>query len=127
MITNQISLETNKAKTRQADTQGGPLLGEVMKPVKISVTQLRQGMMVVTPATSWINAPFVYGKSGIIKSAEEIRHIIACGFTEAYYDPERSEQHATPSPAQQTTLVEELCRARDLYFDAFNYIKNLMQ
>lgn len=98
-----------------------------MKPVKISVTQLRQGMMIVAPATSWINAPFVYGKSGIIKSAEEIRHIIACGFTEAYYDPEKSEQHATPSPEQQTTLAEELCRARDLYFDAFNYIKNLMQ
>lgn len=100
-----------------------------MKPIKIPVTQLRQGMMIVAPASSWITAPFVYGKSGMIKSAEQIRHIIACGFTEAYYDPDRSE----PAPAaplqnaQQTPLAEELCRARDLYFDAFNYIKNLMQ
>ena len=100
-----------------------------MKPVKISVTQLRPGMMIVAPATSWINAPFIYGKSGLIKSAEEIRHIIASGFTEAYYDPERSTQpHAAPlQDAQQTPLDEELGRARDLYFDAFNYIKSLMQ
>ena len=62
-----------------------------MKPIKISVTQLRQGMWLVEPTTSWINAPFVYGKSGIIKSAEQIKHIIASGYTEAYYDPARSE------------------------------------
>lgn len=100
-----------------------------MKPVKIPVTELRQGMMIVAPATSWINAPFVYGKSGVIKSAEEIRHIIASGYTEAYYDPERSKlAHTAPQQGpQQTLLAEELCRARDLYFDACSYIKNLMQ
>ena len=106
-----------------------------MKPIKISVTQLRQGMWLVEPTTSWINAPFVYGKSGIIKSAEQIKHIIASGYTEAYYDPARSEPlQSAPCPsaaehngAGQTPLAEELCRARDLYFDACNYIKNLMQ
>ena len=103
--------------------------GELMKPIKVPVTQLRQGMMIVAPPSSWITDPFVYGKSGIIKSVEEISHIIACGFTEAYYDPDRSDlSHAAPlQNAQQTPLAEELCRARDLYFDAFNYIKSLMQ
>lgn len=92
-----------------------------MKPIKISVTQLRQGMWLVEPTTSWINAPFVYGKSGIIKSAEQIKHIIASGYTEAYYDPARSEPlQSDPCPsaaehngAGQTPLAEELCRARD--------------
>lgn len=99
-----------------------------MKPVKISVSQLRQGMMIVAPTTSWINAPYVYGKPGLIKSAEEIRHIIASGYTEAYYDPEKSQlTHSEPLHDAQTPLAEELCRARDLYFDAFSYIKNLMQ
>lgn len=106
-----------------------------MKPIKISVTQLRQGMWLVEPTTSWINAPFVYGKSGVIKSAEQIKHIIAAGYTEAYYDPARSVPvqpcpcHSSPerNGTGQTPLADELCRARDLYFDACNYIKNLMQ
>ena len=101
-----------------------------MKPVKIAVSHLRLGMMIVAPTTSWISAPYVYGKPGLIKSAEEIRHIIASGYTEAYYDPERSQLNqpgAQQPAAQQTPLAEELCHARDLYFDAFNYIKNLMQ
>ena len=50
--------------------------GELMKPIKVPVTQLRQGMMIVAPPSSWITDPFVYGKSGIIKSVEEISHIM---------------------------------------------------
>ena len=101
-----------------------------MKPIKISVTQLRQGMMLVAPATSWITAPFVYGKAGIIKSAEQIRQIVAEGYTEAYYDPVESYlPQAAPgqNAAPHTPLVEELPHARDLYFDACSYVRKLMQ
>lgn len=99
-----------------------------MKPVKIPVSQLQPGMMVVAPTSSWINAPYIYGRCGVIKSAEEIRQIIASGYTEVYYDPARSQQPLTDTlhGEPQTSLPEELCRARDLYFDAFNYIKSLM-
>ena len=126
---NQISFGVNTTAAGKPISRGWHMSGELMKPIKVPVTQLRQGMMIVAPPSSWITDPFVYGKSGIIKSVEEISHIIACGFTEAYYDPDRSDlSHAAPlQNAQQTPLAEELCRARDLYFDAFNYIKSLMQ
>ena len=129
VFSNAISLTANPTNPQQTDMRGWPLPGALMKPVKIPVSQLRPGMMVVAPNTSWINAPYIYGKSGVIKSADEIRHIIACGYTEAYYDPERSERPLNDPlhGAQQTSLAEELCHARDLYFDAFNYIKSLMQ
>ncbi len=100
-----------------------------MKPIKISVTQLRQGMMIVSPDSSWINSPFVYDTVGLIGSTEQIKQIIASGYTEAYYDPDRSnlpKAEGWKSGSQQTPLAEELCRARDLYFDACSYIKNLM-
>ena len=99
-----------------------------MKPVKIPVSQLQPGMMVVAPTSSWINAPYIFARCGVIKSAEEIRQIIASGYTEVYYDPARSQQPLTDTlhGEPQTSLPEELCRARDLYFDAFNYIISLM-
>ena len=71
-----------------------------MKPVKIPVSQLQPGMMVVAPTSSWINAPYIYGKSGMIKSAEEIRQIIASGYTEVFYDPALSQPPPPPIPCR---------------------------
>lgn len=47
-------------------------------------------MYIVATAASWHHRPFLYAKEGLIRSEEEIADILAQGYVEAYYDPDKS-------------------------------------
>ncbi len=67
-----------------------------MAAVKISVNDLRPGMYIVDSGLPWVEHPYLYAEEGLIRTLDQICEIVKQGFSEAYYDPERS--HFDPPP-----------------------------
>lgn len=100
-----------------------------MASVRISIARLKPGMFVVNPGISWIEEPNLYQTEGMILSQAEIRAIARQGYSEACYDPLRS-QLQDPSEEQvipQTPLSDEIYAARGAFSAAYGHVKSFMQ
>ena len=77
-----------------------------MSTVHISTNELRPGMYIIPTDALWPNRPFLYSKGGFITSRAEIEDIIAQGYIEAFYDPDKSyEEPAETFLAEQALQV----------------------
>lgn len=61
-----------------------------MPAERIPIANLKPGMYVLNPGISWINAPLLYMREGLVADQAEIDGIIQQGFTEVIHDPERA-------------------------------------
>lgn len=112
-----------------------------MPSVHISAKDLRPGMFIVATESSWHDRPYLYSKVGLIKSQAEIDAILANGYVEAYYDPDRSferppnfsassdllvSQAQIKPPKATVPLVEEIKTAQVTYSDCLLHIKQML-
>ena len=108
-----------------------------MPVLHVSVEDLRPGMYIVDMGLSWIDHPYLYAKEGLIRSHAQIVEIIHQGFSEAYYDTEKSNiQPAEPitlkslgvsrAVSKEVPLGEELEQVENTYSDCVRHAKEFM-
>lgn len=86
---------------------------------------MRPGMYIVKNNTSWIKSPYLYSKEGFIHDQDEINNIIAQGYAEAFYDPDRSSETCDQEISPHDAFAAELPKANNIYYDACEYLKEL--
>ena len=97
-------------------------------------------MYTVNPGVSWLEYPMLYMQEGFLTTQSVISDIVRQGYTEICHDPSRFRQYHDlnaglstahiPWPGQSvsaTSLGNEIPRARSVYADAFEHIRELMQ
>lgn len=97
-------------------------------------------MYTVDPGVSWLEHPMLYMQEGFLTTQSAISDIARQGYTEICHDPNRFRQYHDldaglstvniPWPSQSVSaapLGEEIPRARAVYADAFEHIRELMQ
>ncbi len=116
---------------------------------KIAVTALQVGMTVVDTGLSWIENPYLYSKSGVIRSEEQLRSIVAEGYKEVFIDLEKSPQFENAQlssveneldlalrqrePAERgqqgkgISIKEELTVAKKIHADSLILVKNIFK
>lgn len=100
-----------------------------MTSVRIPIARLRPGMYVINPGISWLAAPHLYQREGLITSEEEIRDIARQGYAEARYDPIRSQMLHQPeeATASATPISTEIYAARGAFSSAYRQVKTFTQ
>jgi putative nucleotidyltransferase with HDIG domain len=111
---------------------------------RIPVDELRTGMHVEDIGMHWIDAPYLYSRTGPIGSSREIESIKRQGYKYAYIDPEKGIPvegtrsgieglgqmcKAAPDPAPvcpEVPFEEELTVAAKVYADALLYVRRLL-
>ena len=96
-------------------------------------------MYTVNPGVSWLEYPMLYMQEGFLTTQSVISDIVRQGYTEICHDPSRFRQYHDlnaglstaniPWPGQSvsaTSLGNEIPRARSVYADAFEHIRELM-
>ena len=96
-------------------------------------------MYTVNPGVSWLEYPMLYMQEGFLTTQSVISDIARQGYTEICHDPSRFRQYHDlnaglstaniPWPGQSfsaTSLGDEIPRARSVYADAFEHIRELM-
>ena len=96
-------------------------------------------MYTVNPGVSWLEYPMLYMQEGFLTTQSVISDIVRQGYTEICHDPSRFRQYHDlnaglstaniPWPGQSvsaTSLGDEIPRARSVYADAFEHIRELM-
>ncbi len=96
-------------------------------------------MYTVNPGVSWLEYPMLYMQEGFLTTQSVISDIARQGYTEICHDPSRFRQYHDlnaglstaniPWPGQSvsaTSLGNEIPRARSVYADAFEHIRELM-
>ena len=96
-------------------------------------------MYTVNPGVSWLEYPMLYMQEGFLTTQSVISDIVRQGYTEICHDPNRFRQYHDlnaglstaniPWPGQSvsaTSLGNEIPRARSVYADAFEHIRELM-
>ena len=96
-------------------------------------------MYTVNPGVSWLEYPMLYMQEGLLTTQSVISDIVRQGYTEICHDPNRFRQYHDldaglstaniPWPGQSfpaTSLGDEIPRARSVYADAFEHIRELM-
>ena len=96
-------------------------------------------MYTVNPGGSWLEYPMLYMQEGFLTTQSVISDIVRQGYTEICHDPSRFRQYHDlnaglstahiPWPGQSvsaTSLGNEIPRARSVYADAFEHIRELM-
>ena len=96
-------------------------------------------MYTVNPGVSWLEYPMLYMQEGFLTTQSVISDIVRQGYTEICHDPSRFRQYHDlnaglstaniPWPGQSvsaTSLGNEIRRARSVYADAFEHIRELM-
>ena len=113
-----------------------------MPYVHISAKDLRPGMFIVDTEISWQNRPYLYSKTGLIKTKEEIEEILAEGYDEAYYDPDKSHLDPAQKDSRNNDLLadnalntplepkvpfaSELKNAQGIYTDCLNQVEHML-
>ncbi len=111
-----------------------------MAAVKISVNDLRPGMYIIDSGLPWLEHPYLYAEEGLIRSLDQICEILKQGFSEAYYDPERS--HFDPPltandinkftssplepPAPKVSLSQGLKKAQKIYGQCVTQVRKFL-
>ena len=75
--------------------------------------KLKPGMYVLNPGISWITAPLLYMREGIVADQNEVDGIIQQGFTETIHDPERSVPCYEPGCGLPRVFSQHLAQAQD--------------
>jgi len=96
-------------------------------------------MYTVNPGVSWLEYPMLYMQEGFLTTQSVISDIARQGYTEICHDPSRFRQYHDlnaglstaniPWPGlsvSATSLGDEIPRARSVYADAFEHIRELM-
>lgn len=93
---------------------------------RIPVGDLRPGMYVLNTGISWLNAPLLYMREGLVANQAEVDDIIQQGFTEVIHDPERSfcaHAHGDFFSAEFSRQLEE---AQKTHANAYAHVKAAM-
>ncbi|MDR0827205.1 MAG: HD-GYP domain-containing protein [Desulfovibrio sp.] len=116
---------------------------ERLKKLKhLQVHELKVGMYVADSGISWTNRPYLFVKTGLIESEDDIRQIINDGYIEAYIDPSHSVAYTDPQPLEQNPdiadssptpplkpkvpLAEEIQNAAEVQSDTVVYVRSFM-
>lgn len=97
-----------------------------MPAERIPVTSLKPGMYVLNPGISWITAPLLYMREGIVADQNEVDGIIQQGFTETIHDPERSVPCYEPGCGLPRVFSQHLAQAQRAHAAAFAHVKATM-
>jgi putative nucleotidyltransferase with HDIG domain len=99
---------------------------------KIGIEELRVGMYVVDTHLPWIEAPYLYSREGVIRTASELNRIRTEGYQEIFVDEDRSlwveaGNEGSGSTAEGlVSLNEELPAASRVYTDTLQFAKKLI-
>ncbi|MDY0259237.1 MAG: HD-GYP domain-containing protein [Desulfovibrio sp.] len=114
-------------------------MSEHAKTSRIAISDAVPGMYTVNPGVSWLEYPMLYMQEGFLTTQSVISDIARQGYTEICHDPSRFRQYHDlnaglstaniPWPGlsvSATSLGDEIPRARSVYADAFEHIRELM-
>jgi putative nucleotidyltransferase with HDIG domain len=112
---------------------------------KISIDELKIGMFVEDIGLSWIEAPFLYSRRGLIRAADEIQAVSKEGYREVfidttlgtYRDASKTEENfidvikkGSPSPISRpkplVPLQQEMPAARRIYSDTVGFARKFI-
>jgi putative nucleotidyltransferase with HDIG domain len=111
---------------------------------KIAVAELKVGMFVEDIGLSWIEAPFLYSRRGLVRSATEIQTILHEGYKDVFIDtllgswrdPSMVEEdfaqtiqrtaHQKSRPKPLVPIQQELPAARRIYSETVGFAKQFI-
>ena len=97
-----------------------------MPAERIPIANLKPGMYVLNPGISWINAPLLYMREGLVADQAEIDGIIQQGFTEVIHDPERAVPTYEPGGALPRVFSRHIAQAQRAHAAAYAHVKAAM-